>query len=107
MSDDEDHRDQARVRAWETRRAKYGERGHRGYPPRRRPDRLLLHDVPLARLAAVIHDEGVMTESQIARIIERDIVATRRLIDLGREHLSGQPPEGEWAANILLRLGLK
>lgn len=62
---------------------------------------------PLQRLIAVVHGEGVLTEQQIAKITGMDIVAVRAAEDFGREHLRTKPPAGQWAANVLRRLGLK
>jgi hypothetical protein len=61
---------EARRRAWQTRRAKYGQSGHDSTYSRSTVDlsTAVRDRIRLARLAAVLHGDGVLTEAQIARL---------------------------------------
>ena len=63
--------------AWETRRAKYGPKGHAGRYGRARPNRLL-------DLVIRLHVEGVLSEGQVAAAAGIDRVSVRRLADASK-----------------------
>lgn len=90
----------ARQRSWETRRAKYGPAGHAGYysRPATRPD------TRLGRLVALLIDDEILTEGQVARIIECDRIAVRRIADEGAASLRYRPLTGDWGAATMRRL---
>ncbi len=89
-----------RDRAWKTRREKYGERGHAGSYGRPASVDIM----PLARIVAFVHGAGFLTESQIAKIIGRDLIETRKLRDEGRDDLYLHRPRGEWARHAMDRM---
>lgn len=69
-----------RKRAWVTRRAKYGPRGHNGtYTRCRRCERILA-------LLIRLHEEAVLSEGQVARATGYDRITIRRLADEARAH---------------------
>jgi hypothetical protein len=100
-----EERGQSRRDGWATRKDRYGPSG--ASMPYSRKSYQDFSNRPLQRLIAVVHGEGVLTEQQIAKITGMDIVAVRAAEDFGREHLRTKPPAGQWAANVLRRLGLK
>lgn len=100
-----EQRGASRQQGWATRKDRYGPSGD-SMPYSREPYQDFSNR-PLQRLIAVVHGEGVLTEQQIAKITGMDIVAVRAAEDFGREHLRTKPPAGQWAANVLRRLGLK
>lgn len=65
----------ARAKAWETRRAKYGPKGHCG--------RYWRHVVPKGMLDLIIklHVDGVLSEGQVAQATGLDRVFIRTLAD--------------------------
>lgn len=67
----------ARAKAWETRRAKYGPRGHDGYF--NRPS----HPLGLRALRLVIrlHNEGTLSEGQCCKALDIDRVEWRAICD--------------------------
>lgn len=77
MSDIE--RDQARARAWQTRRERYGPRGHAGSYSRGSgaSSALRIAREALARLC----NEGVLSEGQAARACSLDRIDFRALCD--------------------------
>lgn len=69
----------ARKRAWETRRAKYGPRGHgssysRPMPSHEQYDRML-------RLIIELHIDAVLSEGQVAKATGLDRVTIRTMAD--------------------------
>ena len=97
---------EARRKAWETRRAKYGKRGHRGVYERgsAKASIAVRDEMRLARLVAVVAGEGMLSEGQLAKILELDRVAVRRLEDEGLTCLSYRPLTGDWGARQMRRL---
>lgn len=85
------------VKAWATRKAKYGPQGatRKGRPGPRHQ---------LARLVAVAWAEHVLSEGQIANIIGLDRVSVRILVDAGREDLLANPLKGANGAEIMKRI---
>lgn len=61
-------------------------------------------EMRLARLVAVVAGEGMLSEGQLAKILELDRVAVRRLEDEGLTCLSYRPIPGDWGANQMRRL---
>ena len=100
-----EERGQSRRDGWATRKDRYGPSG--ASMPYSRKSYQDFSNRPLQRLIAVVHGEGGLTEEEIAKITGMDIVAVRAAEDFGREHLRTKPPAGQWAANVLRRLGLK
>ena len=69
---------EVRKRAWETRRARYGNRGHCGtYLTGRRCPRCASMEAMLIRL----HAEGVLSEGQTSKATGLDRVEIRKLAD--------------------------
>lgn len=69
---------EVRKRAWETRRARYGNRGHRGaYLTGRNCPRCVSMEAVLIRL----HAEGVLSEGQVSKATDLGRVEIRRRID--------------------------
>ena len=68
-----------RKRAWETRRAKYGSRGHDGAYTR--PSGPCPHCRPAIAAIIELHAEGVLSEGQAAKMTGMDRVAIRIAID--------------------------
>lgn len=103
MGDDrEERRDTARLTAWATRRERYGQRGHAG--TYWRGGREPYYRRPLARLVAFVWGGGVLSEGQIAKVLQTDIVSVRELRDEGRDNLEVHPPKGEWAKHAMQRM---
>lgn len=72
----------ARAKAWKTRREKYGERGHSGtYSCGGGCE----HCQRMARAIVRLHNEGVLTEGQAAKITGMDRVSLRRIADRLKE----------------------
>jgi len=90
----------ARQRSWETRRAKYGKAGHAGYYSRP----VVRPDTRLGRIVALLLDDEVLSEGQIARVIECDRLEVRRIADEGAASLRYRPLTGEWGAATMKRL---
>ena len=67
---------------------------HKNYNPK---------EIALIRLVAVAWHELHLTEGQIARIIETDIVSVRRMADDGIESLEKRPIPGRWGAGVMQR----
>lgn len=67
----------ARVKAWETRRAKYGPRGHDGAYTR--PSHPL--GLKALRLVLKLHAEGTLSEGQCCKALDLDRVELRALAD--------------------------
>lgn len=99
-----EQRGASRQQGWATRKDRYGPSGD-SMPYSREPYQDFSNR-PLQRLMAAVHGEEMLTEQQIARITGMDIVAVRRSVDSGRQHLRTKPPAGQWAAGLLRRLGL-
>lgn len=92
----------ARSRAWETRRLRYGQRGNRGTYWRGTYDNdAVLQRRMLARLVAVIHAHEMLSEGQIAKVLGLGRVAVRELEDMGRDDLIKQPIGGHWGAHAM------
>jgi len=68
-----------RKRAWETRRAKYGERGHKGSYNYRR-----CHCNQMTALLIKLHNEAVLSEGQVAKATGLDRASIRKLADAQR-----------------------
>lgn len=68
---------EARAKAWETRRAKYGPKGHDGYH-RRQPRSLELRAL---RLIARLNREGTLSEGQCCKALDLDRVEWRAICD--------------------------
>jgi hypothetical protein len=97
---------EARQRGWETRRAKYGQSGHDSTYSRSTVDlsTAVRDRIRLARLAAVLHGDGMLTEAQIARVIDVDLVRVRGIIDEGHASLTYRPLQGGWGTNVMRRI---
>ena len=96
----------ARHRAWETRRKKYGPRGHDSAYSRS-PVNLssaIRSDVRLARLVAYCLADGLMTEGQVSKVIEIDRLGVRYLRDDGLAALTYRPLKGEWGGAAMKRV---
>lgn len=96
----------ARHRGWATRRAKYGQSGHNSTYSRSTVDlsTAVRDRVRLARLAAVLHGDDMLSEGQIARIIDVDRVQVRTLVDEGHASLTYRPLQGAWGSNVMRRI---
>ncbi|PKR56368.1 hypothetical protein COO92_21425 [Thalassospira lohafexi] len=68
-----------RQRAWETRRAKYGQRGHSGTYSRFKSGTGQVKRMQDALIQ--LHREEVLSEGQVAKIIGCGRVEVRRLVD--------------------------
>lgn len=68
-----------RARAWETRRARYGQQGHAGSYSRNTAERGAL--VLVIRLL----NEGVLSEGQVCRATQLDRVTVRAMADAAGE----------------------
>lgn len=66
----------ARVAAWKTRRAKYGPAGHNGGY-----SRPCTHCSGAVALVIRLHNEGTLSEGQVAKALNLDRVAVRKLAD--------------------------
>jgi len=97
---------EARRRGWQTRRAKYGQSGHDSTYSRSTVDlsTAVRDRIRLARLAAVLHGDGVLTEAQIARIIDVDLVRIRSIVDEGHASLTYRPLQGAWGSGVMRRI---
>ena len=96
----------ARRAGWETRRKKYGPRGHNSSytrPPINLSE-AVRSDVQLARMIAYCLADGLLSEGQVAKIIEMDRLKIRRLRDDGLAALSYRPLKGEWGAAAMRRI---
>lgn len=69
----------ARARAWETRRARYGHRGHTGSYSRSAAERGALG------LVIRLLNEGVLSEGQVCRATQLDRVTVRTMADAAGE----------------------
>jgi hypothetical protein len=96
----------ARREGWKTRRAKYGQSGHAGSYSRSPADlsRWVRAEKRLARLVAYCLGDGVLTEGQIARIIEADRLDVRAMRDDGRACLEARPLGGAWGTGAMKRM---
>lgn len=94
----------ARQRGWETRRAKYGKSGHAGVYERGPSWHTVKDEKRLARLIAVCLNDGLLSEGQVAKIIEADRINVRERCDEGMMCLSYRPLLGEWGAATMKRL---
>jgi len=73
---------EVRKRAWETRRARYGSRGHSGaYLTGRRCPRCASMEAMLIQL----HAEGVLSEGQVSKATDLGRVEIRREVDRLRD----------------------
>ncbi len=95
---------EARQRGWETRRAKYGKSGHAGIYERGPQWHTVKDEKRLARLIAVCLNDGLLSEGQVAKIIEADRIDVRKRCDEGMMCLSYRPLLGEWGAATMKRL---
>ncbi len=68
-----------RARAWETRRARYGQRGHAGSYSRSAAERGALG------LVIRLLNEGVLSEGQVCRATQLDRVTVRAMADAAGE----------------------
>ena len=64
-----------RKRAWETRRKKYGPMGHRGYR------RQVANYDGMLSLIIRLHNEGTLSEGQVAKATGLHRIEVRRLAD--------------------------
>lgn len=71
---------EARRKAWETRRQKYGSRGHNG-TYQRGPSRMVEDNARMRQALIRLHVEGVLSEGQTARMTGLDRVEVRRMAD--------------------------
>ena len=96
----------ARRQGWETRRKKYGPRGHNSSYSRSPVDlsEAVASDMRLARLVAYCLADGVMTEGQVARVIEVDRLGVRHLRDDGLACLTYRPLTGAWGGAAMKRM---
>lgn len=96
----------ARQRAWETRRKKYGPRGHNSSYSRSPVDLsfAVQSDLRLARLVAYCLADGLLTEGQVARVIEMDRLGVRYLRDDGLAALTYRPLTGAWGSAAMKRV---
>jgi hypothetical protein len=58
----------------------------------------------LARLVAYCLADGVLTEGQVARILEEDRLEVRRLRDEGLACLANRPLSGAWGGAAMKRM---
>lgn len=65
-----------RARAWKTRRAKYGKRGHKGTYNYRR-----CRCNNMTALLVQLHNEGILSEGQVAKATGIDRLEVRKLAD--------------------------
>lgn len=68
-----------RARAWETRRARYGQRGHAGSYSRNAAERGALG------LVIRLLNEGLLSEGQVCRATQLDRVTVRAMADAAGE----------------------
>jgi len=68
-----------RARAWETRRARYGQRGHAGSYSRNTAERGALG------LVIRLMNEGVLSEGQVCQATQLDRVTVRAMADAAGE----------------------
>lgn len=69
-----------RARAWATRRAKYGQRGHSG-SYRRGDYRVDLTGARALGLVIRLHQEGTLSEGQCCKALNMDRVDFRHMVD--------------------------
>lgn len=93
----------ARRLAWETRRKKYGTRGHNGTYSRCSCDKSE-SDQKLARLVAYCLADGLMSEGQVSKVIEAERLQVRKLRDDGLAALTYRPLTGAWGAAAMERI---
>lgn len=96
----------ARHRAWQTRRRKYGPRGHSGVYSRG-PVNIsfaIRAELRLARLVAYCLADGLMTEGQLCKVIEADRLAIREMRDDGLASLTYRPLTGVWGSAAMQRV---
>lgn len=97
--------DEAREKAWKTRRLRYGPRGNRGtYFRGVTSADAILQRRRLARLVAVVHAHDMLTEGQLARVIGVGRVEVRELEDDGRDDLIAKPIDGNWGAHAMKQI---
>lgn len=97
--------DDARQRAWKTRRVRYGERGNRGtYFRGVTAADAVLQRRRLARLVALVHSHEMLSEGQIARVLGIGRIEVRELEDHGIESLREKPISGEWGKSAMRRV---
>ena len=95
----------SRSKAWEARRKKYGPRGNSGsYWRGTHASDAVRQRRMLARLVAYVHGADLLTEGQIARVLDTHRLDVRELEDAGREVLDQSPISGHWGANQMMRL---
>lgn len=80
MSERDDY-DAARMRAWETRRARYGAAGHAG--PYHNRTAVVVDDLGRLALAFILrlHAQGELSEGQCSKALQIDRVSFRELVD--------------------------
>jgi len=76
-----------RKTAWETRRAKYGKRGHAGSYSRG-PAGKCRHCSAAVSLVMRLHNDGVLSEGQVAKALQLDRIEVRELADIEDSALS-------------------
>lgn len=97
--------DTAREAAWKTRRLRYGPRGNRGtYRRCVTSADAILQRRRLARLVAVVHAHGMLSEGQIARVLGVGRVEVREIEDIGRDDLHAQPLDGAWGSQAMKQI---
>lgn len=97
--------DEAKQRAWKTRRDRYGPRGNRGtYYRGVTRDDAVLQRRRLARLVAIVHAHEMLSEGQIAKVLGVGRIEVRELEDDGIESLHEKPIDGEWGKNAMRRV---
>lgn len=75
----------ARAAAWETRRERYGARGHSGSYQRGKATKYERSESPVVRgainLVFDLLNEGTLSEGQVAKALKLDRVGVRRMAD--------------------------
>ena len=94
------------AQAWETRRRKYGPRGHdSSYSrPTAKLSYAIKDSVRLARLVGFLIADSVLSEGQVRDIIEAAPWEVTRLRDDGRAALFYRPVRGRWGAAAMKRI---
>jgi hypothetical protein len=91
---------ESEARRWATRRAKYGGTGHFGAYRCGQ----WTNSIELARLIAYVNLTGLMSEGELANLLNMDRISVRCHRDTGRDHIEAQPPRGEWGKGALARM---
>lgn len=62
------------------------------------------HSIELARLIAYVNGTQLMSEGELALLLNMDRVSIRRCADEGLESLETRPPCGEWGKAVMHRM---